>query len=246
MRSEGELGEVLGETARRSRCRVRAMRTYIGLDLSLTGTGAVQIDAHGQVMSVLAWSTSEREVAQSKKAKRDYSLELHRTPEVEQGDAHASWLRTVDVADTLRRWLDQNAGVGTHVAIEDHAYGVKTNAVYRLGHLHGLVRYNANALGLPFLLVEPTTVKFFATGKGRAEKDEMVAATVDKGFDLWDFGASTRHNVADAFWLAYVMRTWHQLRENRLELTDLPTHQSRVFAPRKNLAGLLARELHEW
>ena len=246
MRDEGELGEVLGETASCSRCRVRAMRTYIGLDLSLTGTGAVQIDDHGQVLSVLAWSTSEREVAQAAKAKRDYSLELHLSPEVKQGDAHASWLRTVDVTDTLRRWLDRRVQGTTQVAIEDHAYGVKTNAVYRLGHLHGLVRYNVNDLGLPFLLVEPTTVKFFATNKGRAEKAEMIAATVDKGFDLWDFGASTRHNVADAFWLAYVMRTWDALREKRIELSDLPSHQAKVFAPRKNLAGLLARELHEW
>lgn len=222
------------------------MQTYLGLDLSLTGTGAVHLDSEGRVLDVLAWSTSDREVERAKSAKRPYSLELHRSREVEQGDAHASWLRTAAVSDTIRRWLDRHAPAGTHVAIEDHAYGVRTNAVYRLGHLHGLVRYSVNSLGLPFLLVEPTTVKFFATGKGRAEKEDMIAATRLFNIDLSDFGASTRHNVADAFWLAHIIRTWHGLREKQVFLEDLPAHQARVFAPRKNLDGLLARELHAW
>jgi Holliday junction resolvasome RuvABC endonuclease subunit len=212
----------------------------------LTGTGGVQLDSEGRVFDVLAWSTSDREVERAKAERRPYSLELHRSREVEQGDAHASWLRTAAVSDTTRRWLDRHAPAGTLVAIEDHAYGVKTNAVYRLGHLHGLVRYAVNNLGLPFLLVEPTTVKFFATGKGRAEKVEMVEATNAAGFDLSTFGASTKHNVADAYWLAQVVRTWHALREKRIDLKDLPAHQARVFAPRKNLDGLLARELHAW
>jgi Holliday junction resolvasome RuvABC endonuclease subunit len=222
------------------------MQTYLGLDLSLTGTGAVMLREDGTVSSVLAWTTSMQEIARAPRTKRDYALQLMLSPEVKQGDAHASWDRTVDVADALSGWLDQNAQAATKVAIEDHAYGVKTNAVYRLGHLHGLVRYAVNAATLPFLLVEPTTVKFFATGKGRAEKVEMVEATNAAGFDLSTFGASTKHNVADAYWLAQVVRTWHALREKRIDLKDLPAHQARVFAPRKNLDGLLARELHAW
>ncbi len=47
---------------------------YAGLDLSLAGTGGVLLDDQGEVVSVLAFSTSKREAAASGKNSRTHIL----------------------------------------------------------------------------------------------------------------------------------------------------------------------------
>ena len=209
-----------------------------GLDLSLSGSAGVLLDPDsGAVVQVLAWSTSAREVGRFSASATVWILPA---PEVAEGDVRASWARTVLVANRISSWLNDNAAPGTLLAIEDHAYGVRTNATYRMGHLHGLVRRDVQrALGA-FLLVEPTTVKLAATGSGRAEKPAMIAATEAAGFDLAPFSASTRHNIADAFWLARC--AWHYSRLRAGLADPISASMRDVMMPTKKRAGLLARE----
>ena len=213
---------------------------FVGLDLSLAGTGGVVLDALGEPVAVLAFSTSEREV---KSFSGHPTIRVYLSPEVELGDARASWARTVAVSHAVRAWLAPYGPLGALAAIEDHAYGVQTNATYRLGHLHGIVRRDVQELFIRFLLVEPTTVKLAATGSGRAEKPQMIAATQAAGFDLARFGATTRHNVADAYWLARCAWTWARLREGRgREAVHITESMRAIMLPSKRKPGLLARE----
>lgn len=208
-----------------------------GLDLSLAGSAGVLLDAEGRVVRVLAFSTSSREVA---RYAGHPTVRVLPSPDVEQGDARASWSRTVWAANQIARWLSDSADASPLLAIEDHAYGVRTNATYRMGHLHGLVRRDVQRLLGRFLLVEPTTVKLAATGSGRAEKPQMIAATEADGYDLSGFAATTRHNVADAYWLARCAWYWTRLRAG-LEVPFSPTMRA-VMLPTKKRPGLLARE----
>jgi Holliday junction resolvasome RuvABC endonuclease subunit len=213
------------------------MSLYGGLDLSLAGSAGVLLDEEGHVVHVLAFSTSSREVARYAGHK---TVRVLPSPEVEQGDARASWARTVWAANQIARWLSDHAAASPLLAIEDHAYGVRTNATYRMGHLHGLVRRDVQRLLGQFLLVEPTTVKLAATGSGRAEKPQMIAAAEADGCSLSEFAATTRHNVADAYWLARCAWAWARLREGKA--TSLSASMLAVMLPSKKKPGLVARE----
>jgi crossover junction endodeoxyribonuclease RuvC len=98
------------------------------------------------------------------------------------------------------RWMreaviDRVAG-SELVVIEGYAFGAKGSAVINLGELGGVIRLALADAGKPYVEVPPACVKLFATGKGNAKKDEVLAAAIRKlsytGHD---------HNEADALFL---------------------------------------------
>lgn len=210
---------------------------FAGLDLSLAGTGGVLLDDEGDVVSILAFSTSKREVAAASKGSRDHILP---SPEVKQGDPKAMWNRTVQVADAVIEWLRLWAEPGCLVAIEDHAFGARGTSIYQLGHLHGLVRYGLHRAGYRWLLVAPTELKAAVTGKGNADKNAMMAVATP-GLDQSDFGTSTRNNVVDAYWLARTMLAWSDAQCDDWEA--MSETMAKVMRPHAKRAGLMAREL---
>ena len=86
-------------------------------------------------------------------------------------------------------------GVPDIVVIEDYAWSRTTNGP-TLGELGGVVRYQLWLRGIPWLTAPSTTIKKFATGSGRASKDEMVAAALPYWSDI------SCHDEADAVHLA--------------------------------------------
>lgn len=65
----------------------------------------------------------------------------------------------------------------TLVAYEDYAYagGRKrgSNTIFGIGELGGVIKRLLYVRGIAILAVPPTSLKLFATGSGRAEKDEI-------------------------------------------------------------------------
>jgi Holliday junction resolvasome RuvABC endonuclease subunit len=62
--------------------------------------------------------------------------------------------------------------------------------------LAGLIRATLFDYHVPFLLAPPSTVKKYATGNGKAKKEQVVNAAQKRlGYDGYD------HNEADALWL---------------------------------------------
>lgn len=210
---------------------------YGGLDLSLAGTGGVLLDEEGKVVSVLAFSTSKREV---EKASKSGSTRLVLSPEVKQGDACSMWSRTVFVATEVSDWLSLWAEPGCFVAIEDHAFGARGTSIYQLGHLHGLVRYGLQRANYRWLLVAPTELKAAVTGKGNADKNAMMSVPTP-GLDQAKFGTATRNNVVDAYWLAQTMLAWSDAQCDDWE--SMSETMAKVMRPHSKRLGLMAREL---
>lgn len=212
---------------------------YAGLDLSLAGTGGVLLDEHGEVVSVLAFSTSKKEVEKAGKGGRDHIL---LSPEVKQGDANAMWARTVFVAHAIQDWMVTWADQSCWVAIEDHAFGARGTSIYQLGHLHGLVRHMLQQYGHKWLLVAPTELKAAVTGKGNADKKAMMSVPTPK-LKQQEFGASTRNNVVDAYWLSRVMMAYAECQTDKGTLNTIPGSFAKVLVPHAKRPGLLARKL---
>lgn len=88
-----------------------------------------------------------------------------------------------------------------HMAMEGYAHGSVFNRE-KLGELGGIVKlawYKAS--GNDPVIVAPTVLKKYVTGKGTASKKEMIAAVNSKwNTDIKD------NNIADAFGLAHYLK----------------------------------------
>lgn len=214
----------------------RTLGAFCGLDLSLAGTGAVMLSATGQVVSVLAFTTSSKE-----ESKPSAKYRITKAPLVKQGDAKAMWHRTVYVAAFIRNWIAEYAEPGCLFGIEDHAFGARGTSIYQLGHLHGLVRRDLQEADKHWLLIAPTELKAAVTGKGNADKEAMMAVPTPS-LDQKAFGTSTRNNVVDAYWLARVMKAYVEY-QYRKEWQIIPESFAKVMRPHAKKPGLLNREL---
>lgn len=89
---------------------------------------------------------------------------------------------------------------------------------HQMGEIHGLVKVVLLQRGTPFALVDNTQLKKYATGRGNASKDEVLAAAIREGYP------GSNNNGADAWWLR-IMGLGHYL--NRDEVA--PKHRKEVL-----------------
>lgn len=101
------------------------------------------------------------------------------------------------------------------VAIEDYAY-TASGRVFHIGENTGILKFFLESRQIPYILVPPTVVKKFATGKGNADKRKMTAAFLDAypPAHQWihhffrrstadsDVAKSPLADLADAYWIA--------------------------------------------
>lgn len=215
----------------------KRLGAYVGLDLSLAGTGGVMLDGRGELVSVLAFCTSKREV---EKAQEPHVLVL--SPPVKQGDPKSMWKRTVFVSNVIRSWIKEHAEPGCLVGIEDHAFGARGTSIYQLGHLHGMVRRDLQDADKHWLLIAPTELKAAVTGKGNADKNAMMRVPTLK-LDQKAFGASTRNNVVDAYWLARLAMAYAECQRDKGMLNSIPGTFAKVLLPHAKRPGLLKRDI---
>ena len=84
------------------------------------------------------------------------------------------------------------------VVLEGYSFGSQGRAVVQIHGLGEIVRFKLWKAEVPYVDVAPSCLKKWATGKGNAGKDEMIAAAIRKyGFEGCD------NNEADSFML------WH-------------------------------------
>lgn len=89
-------------------------------------------------------------------------------------------------------WLLETLRPGDEVAYEDVKRHAGTTAAHVYGGLRAVVVSACEEVGATYQGVPVGTIKKHATGKGNADKDEMVAAARARGFAPQD------HNEADA------------------------------------------------
>lgn len=146
----------------------------LGLDLSLTKTGAVLLK-NGKI-------TKQCLI----KSKPSGSLPINELIRIRKIVEDIEMIINDDIPDI--------------VVIENLAFAVrKTTALTQLAGLSFLVRSMLFDYKIPFYMCAPTTLKRFATGKGNSQKDHMILnAYKTYGIDNID------NNIADAIFLAKI------------------------------------------
>ena len=165
----------------------------IGLDISLTGTGVVVLKDDQVVHEILIKS---------------------KPPENKNNITEIE--RLILIRDKMISLIKENPP--DLVVIENMAFMAKGTSLTQLAYLNYSIRAYLWENGIKFLLVAPPSLKKFITGHGRAEKDEIM----DIIFTKYHI-AATDNNIADAFVLAVIGRTF--LNDSATE-----THQQEVLA----------------
>jgi Holliday junction resolvasome RuvABC endonuclease subunit len=90
------------------------------------------------------------------------------------------------------------------VMVEGPAFGSAANqGGEELSWLRGEATRRLWVAGTPYVVVPPSNLKMFATGKGNASKDEVTrAAEMFIGKPLVGPVKYSKHDMADAYWLA--------------------------------------------
>ena len=89
------------------------------------------------------------------------------------------------------------------VVVEGYAHGKGFNT-HMMGELGGVIRLALTHARIPFLDVQPTQLKKYATGKGNAKKEVVLVEAVRRlGYE----GSST--DEADALWLRQIGLALH-------------------------------------
>ena len=145
------------------------MSIIIGLDLSLCATGVVVINEKGNIL--------EKELVES-------SSKEENTP------------RLTKICITIMKIV--NSYKPNLVILEGPTFGVqKTISIFQLGELAGVVKEKLFIQNIPFIIVPPSVLKKFITGKGNAPKDIMMLKIYKKyGIEF------ENNNLADAYALA--------------------------------------------
>jgi crossover junction endodeoxyribonuclease RuvC len=89
-----------------------------------------------------------------------------------------------------------------YIGAEESAFGSPNGRVKAMhNELLGVLKLVGNMLDCPVYLYKPTQIKKFATGNGRAEKSDVVAACREKlGID------TDSDDVADAAWVLAMLK----------------------------------------
>lgn len=82
------------------------------------------------------------------------------------------------------------------VVVEGYAFGAQGRAVYQLAGLGEVVRFWLWQRQIKTVEIAPATLKKYATGRGNAGKDEMLAAAIRRFYF-----AGSENNQADAYLL---------------------------------------------
>jgi Holliday junction resolvasome RuvABC endonuclease subunit len=147
------------------------IRRVIGLDLSLSRTGLASNDGDPIFTCTFANPTG---------------------PTIEQRIATLSHQALTEV-----RWRHGPVELVVVEGLPSARLSGAGSSVASLGMLHGVIRhYLAITHGFPLLVVEPASIKKYATGKGNANKDLVRDAARDR----FGLAAGTTSDECDAAW----------------------------------------------
>lgn len=125
---------------------------FVGLDLSLTSTGVAVLRNGVATVRRITSKPTPKATTDDTAARLDTLV--------------AAIIGAIPTSDA------------TLVAVEGPSYGSTGTAAHILGGLWWLVRHALRIEGLDVAVVPPSVVKKYATGKGTAPKDQVLAAVV--------------------------------------------------------------------
>lgn len=189
---------------------VSEVRTIIALDLSLTDTG------------IAWWVLGDNS-----------SLGFTNIATTETGPA-----RLVAIRNAISV-LSQNFPRPMLAFIENYAYS-KGNQAHQMGELGGVIRTSLYDKDISYIVVSPTTIKKFLTGKGNAPKNVMLK-DLYKHFKI----DVDNDNEADAITLAllakaYVTKKYDGLNKSQREVVENITFEEVSSKSQKSKDKVLA------
>lgn len=147
------------------------MEYYIGVDLSLSATGLVVLNGIGKIV--------DSKILNSKKRETERLLDL----EYQLEKAICNYIPVKSVS----------------IFIENFSFGSRLGQAFSIGEWAGVAKALLKKKGYDYILVAPTSLKKFVTGKGNAKKELMMLEVFKK------YGESfSDNNSADAFGLARI------------------------------------------
>jgi crossover junction endodeoxyribonuclease RuvC len=122
---------------------------------------------------------------------KHHDLRTLKHPKKMAGPERLEWFKTAigQIYDDERPYC---------VAVEGYAFGA-TSQAHKIGELGGLIKHNLWMMGAQLLIVPPTTLKKFCTGKGSGPKGMVMVAA----FKRWGVEAAD-DDQADAAVLAHI------------------------------------------
>ena len=97
----------------------------------------------------------------------------------------------------------------TIVVMENYSFGSKFRGAF-LGELGGMIKIVCHDMGLKLILIPPTKLKMFMTGKGNSKKEVMLLYCYKNyGFETID------NNIADAFSLYQLYKEYMEWKEGK-------------------------------
>lgn len=145
------------------------MRNFVGVDISLTGTGVCRLTDQGD----------------------EHKVTCIKTP------AHKSfteWFgRIKTITDEVLEYVDS----GSIVFVEGYAFGA-TGQVFNIAELSGYIKYQLYTGDCTAVIqVPPTSLKKYITGKGNAKKDLMLKEVYKKyNVDFFDDNIADAYALA--------------------------------------------------
>lgn len=210
----------------------------IGLDLSSSHFGMVIMEADGKLDEDIPWKAI---VPLKKQEIDDFSC---RVPQRKKGESKNNFdARRRDFMfcafEMLYRDCCLEYLIPVFINIEDYAYNAKNSqGMTGIAEITGIIKQYLYDGDVPLRLTAPTKLKKFATGRGNAGKRVMIESIDKNRFDipkkLYAYDAQGNlegpaTDLADAFWLAEILRVEMLIREGRMKLEDLNVKQQEAL-----------------
>jgi Holliday junction resolvasome RuvABC endonuclease subunit len=163
---------------------------YAGIDPGVVNMAAAKVEKHGKFLS---------------------SVQIATNPIKGDSSIIADWVRCEKLATELHRWLRSDTTIPVVIAVEGPAF-MKFDKPIQKGFLHKiiydvLIKCLSPACPIFIIIVPPSTLKKFVTGKGTANKVKMLEAILRRWPKVDSFGNQDQY---EAFALAQFARTLAQ------------------------------------
>lgn len=195
----------------------------LGIDQSACGTAAVILN-NGKFVDAVFYADTKRDA--QKLGGRGARTPLN----VKAGDEVGRIVRLADLKYVLRSFIERWNPI--YAALEDYALARQAHS-HALGEVGGLVRMELWRAKISYRVYDVQAVKIFVTGKGNAEKADVILACRDRWekLNFLDYGKANGAggNIADAYVIAQLLSTELRIRSGEVSLESLPEEERRVF-----------------